>query len=97
MRGRRPIHAEDIPRWYVEMTRLVLKNCSEPGRFIIELDIPSADEEPREVLIYRRVKLNHSLVENRRRTRTVDSRSKEHLGSSKKHRPALTSGDEYRE
>jgi len=94
MRGRRPIHAEDIPLWYVEMTRLVLKNCSEPGRFIIELDIPSADEEPREVLIYRRVKLNHSLVENRLRPRSIEVGSKLRPGSRQRRRPSLTSGDE---
>jgi hypothetical protein len=63
------ITADDIPMWFVELTRLVLKNCSGPGRFIIELEIPSADEEPREVQIYQRVMLSYSLVDNRVRPR----------------------------
>lgn len=73
MRGRRPLNPPVIPLWFVELTRLLLKNCSTTGHYVIELEIPSADEEPREVLIYQRVKLNHSLVDNRRRPRIIEA------------------------
>ncbi|HSG16883.1 MAG TPA: hypothetical protein VLE70_11260 [Anaerolineae bacterium] len=63
----------DIPLCFDELTRLVLKNCSTTGRYLIELEIRSADEEPREELPYQRVGLNHSLVDNRHRPRIIEA------------------------
>lgn len=73
MRERRPLKRPEIPLCFDKLTRLVLKNCSTTGRHIIELERRSADEEPWEALIYQRVKLNHFLVQNRRRACIIEA------------------------
>jgi len=60
---------EDIPIWFVPFARHVLRACSRPGKYQIVLEVPSKDDQCREITIYELRRLRLALVENSVRPR----------------------------
>ncbi len=60
---------EDIPRWFIPFARHVLRCCGQSGRYFIELDVPSKDDQCREIIISRPLRLRMALLDNAERRR----------------------------
>jgi hypothetical protein len=58
---------QDIPLWFISFARHLLRCCSQPGVYHITLEVPSADDQPREIMIMERHLLRQAQCENVKR------------------------------